>query len=111
MAFIKTFLVLCVASALLLCVAWQETECRIEERRLRQLEAMVEVHEADVSRLNVQVARLQSPQRILRIVEGLDLGLRLPGEVVPRLEKDITSLQGVSGAYNPVSREGANSDE
>jgi len=39
---------------------------------------MLETQTAEAKRLKAQVARLQSPQRIMHLVEMMDLGLRPP---------------------------------
>ncbi len=92
MALARTIFVLCILSALLLCISWQETRVRYEERRQRELGAMLEERTAEVQRLHAQVARLASPQRITRIVESLEIGLRPPRASYPSPRHEIAAI-------------------
>ncbi len=78
MALLRIIFVLCILSALILCVAWQETRVRQESRRLQEMIAIQDTRTAEVEVLGAQVARLQSPQRIIQIVENMNVGLGRP---------------------------------
>ncbi len=89
MALSRTVFALGIVSALILSVSWQESRVRYEERRLQELNAMLETRTSEVQRLQAQVARLKSPQRIMRLVDALDIGLRPPGATPPQFQREL----------------------
>ncbi len=93
MAFLRVFFILCIVSAMVLCVSWQETRLRQERRRLHEVSVMLEDRSATALKLRAQVARLQSPQRIMRLVEALDPGLSPPAAAPNPPYRYIASVQ------------------
>ncbi len=105
MALLRTVFALGIVSALVLCVSWQETRVRHEERRLRELGAMLETRTSEVQRLQAQVARLKSPQRIMRLVEVLDIGLRPPIATAPQRQRELVLRENIETAGGSAPRE------
>ncbi len=95
MALSRTVVAFSIVSAMVLCISWQETGVRYERRRLQELNAMHASRTAQVQRLNAQVARLKSPQRIMLIVEALDIGLEPPRAVPPLFRREVASIRGM----------------
>ncbi len=95
MALSRTIFVFSVVSAMVLCISWQETRVRHEGRRLQELNAMHASRTAQVLGLKAQVARLKSPQRIMLIVEALDIGLEPPRAVPPLFRHEVASIRGM----------------
>lgn len=75
MAIVRTIFVLCVVTALALCVVWQAREGRRAGYRLEELRREAECRQAEVHVYQAHVSKLKTPQRILKLVESLGLPL------------------------------------
>ena len=69
-----------ILTGLALLVIWQVTEVRRAGYRLERIERRVEERAAQVQRYRAHVERLQSPQRVLPLVESLGIPLELARE-------------------------------
>ncbi len=76
---------------------------RHERRKLHELNVVLEDRTANVHVLKSQVARLKSPQRILRIVQEMNMELMLPTALPPIVQQRITPMEslGIIESYEP----------
>jgi len=76
---------------------------RHERRKLHELNVVLENRTANVHILKSQVARLKSPQRILRIVQEMNMELMLPTALPSIVQQRITPMEnlGIIESYEP----------
>jgi len=67
-----------VITALALCLLWQGIVIRQTGYRLEKLHREAEELTAEIEKYQAQVSKLKGPQRVVRLVEELDLNLEQP---------------------------------
>lgn len=88
MRVVHMFYILAVVTALALCVVWQGALTRQVGYRQELLTRTIEDYEAEAQEYNAQISRLNSPQRILYLINYLALDLAHEGVSQP----DVASL-------------------
>ena len=97
---LKVFYVQAVVAALALCVVRQGHEARHIGYRLEELRRETRVAVVENQKCTAQISRLKNPQRIVRLVETLGLGLGEP-PAVPDTPGEPAAPEARAGTSTP----------